>query len=307
MTDIRITMGASEVFILRALLSEGADSAHTASAITALVITAMGGDVLDEVKRNAAKAAIANGASSLRQRGCMVSEGRAWRITESGVRVARNEIPLPKIPAGDGLKVRVNSPRKDQKPTQAPTAPSAPETTVQRLADSPPAPDPVPSVNVPATPRLPSPQVVPSTERVVDLAAQVQVPRTSLVNWPNDPVLRGLVTTNLRCFGGWHSTDPECGACVLAVHCRQAQGKSMGILAQQISADEVLETTKALHTAMGTAISKSLPRTRAELIPGHPMIASNDGVCCRSGPAYKKGDQVIYYENEGVGRADARQ
>lgn len=301
MTDIRITMGASEVFILRALLSEGADSAHTASAITTLVITAMGGDALDEVKRNAAKAAIANGASTLRQRGCMVSEGRAWRITESGVRVARNEIPLPKISPGDGLKVRVNSPRKDQKPTQIP----APETTVQRLADNP--SDPVPSVDVPMTPRVPSPPVAPSTERVVDLAAQVQVPRTSLVNWPNDPVLRGLVTTNLRCFGGWHSTDPECGACVLAVHCRQAQGKSMGILAQQISADEVLETTKALHTAMGTAISKSLPRTRAELIPGHPMIASNDGVCCRSGQAYKKGDQVIYYENEGVGRADARQ
>lgn len=343
MSDFRITMGSSQVPILQSILKLGVDQPHAAGDVTQDVIanlTKEHGLRLDDKAALAAKHAVANAAMELRQKLCLSSESRAWKLTDLGRSVAQGTAPLPKRPPSDAPAVRVNTSRKastdSQEPPTTPAVPAAPASKVEESTTEAEDPDPPKaqaaqeeftktSVATPEAPqeetrtrvklRVVEPigdlaeRVIENQPRAVAIAASVvHIPMMDVSggNWVKDPYIRGIVAANQDCFGHWHPKSPECGQCALAIYCRNAQGTTLSVLGERLHAEEVLEVTKTLHAAVATAMSPNTSRVPAVFEVGKPMRANFDGVCALTGQNYTKGEDVILIPGQGVSRADAR-
>lgn len=316
MDQARITMGTTQVPILKVMLRLGADDSHAAGAVTQEVIESYARDHglnLDAAAKLAAKHAVANAAMELRQKGCLAPEARAWRLTPVGLSVAKGDVPLPKRPA-NGSPIRVNSVRKSSPDVAAEDGASVEGETPTEASSPPENPVTIPAPVRRSLPVAPVESVeelafrIDSTPRAVSVSATVvQIPMMDVSGdkWVTDSIIRGAVAANQSCFGSWHPNHPECGACALNPWCRNAQATTLSLLGERLHKDEVLEVTKNLHSAVGTALNGTTPRAHAAFTEGVPMRASFDGICALTGQSYAKGDSVILRPGAGVHRADA--
>jgi len=211
-----------------------------------------------------------NGGMTLRQRGFIVGEGRAWRLTDAGRAVVASGV-YPK-------KVRGEPPVEG--PTKTPKAPKAAktaapvteetntaeevetvaeqETIEEEVAVTPIQPlgtpvlddnDPVfasveatPQPKVEATPapaavkveETPPAPVASETPSAPKAAKKLSVIAETLPNapeWTKDGYLRALVAANTPCYGAYSPKVKTCEACPLVEHCQRAQATALSVLA----------------------------------------------------------------------------
>lgn len=275
----QISMNSAQPYILQALLEMGPEKSHLPKDVIKKVISLMAGTSIDNDAEATKKAcsACANGAFSLRQRGCAVAADRGWRITEVGISVASGKVPMPPMPSSTVVRVKngISIPVTGETETKVAVHPVAP--------------------------------MVSAPVEVVPVVTPKVVPSDGTSDWTKDEDVLTLIVSNTRCFGSWSPNHPECGKCPLSNRCRDAQAVSIAFLAHQMKGqpDPVDEKVRNLHAEIANSVGPTKARTKIGDPNGVPLRSPRDGVCRRSGASYKTGDRVIYIRGEGIVREDA--
>ena len=88
--------------------------------------------------------------------------------------------------------------------------------------------------------------------------------------------------------------------------CRSALAVILSTLAVQLVEKEVSEAARKLHTNLSEHLGPNVVRTPADLMSeGKIMTATYDAVCARTGQPISAGEQVMYFQEQGLVRLDA--
>lgn len=285
MTTKNVRQGETLLPILRVLLRTSPDAAMPFKDIVDRALTDMSLDLNCMGERDGRPGVyvpFSNGGFELRARGCILSEGRSWKITDAGKAVvASGEIPR-----------RLKNP-----PPKGPPAPK-PKTLAEVFA-----PPPAPRVEMTA---------VKAGNGVAILAPKSngKLPVVKGQEWVADPYLRTLIAGQTPCYGTYEAGNTTCKPCPLRLHCGSALASMLSTLSQAIKADadkapvmapkQTQKVAAATAAALGGAVPRAVPDKS-----GRKINANHDTVCVRTGAAIKKGEDVYFVPGEGIVAAAA--
>lgn len=308
MTTKNVRQGETLLPILRVLMRTSPDAAMPFKEIVDRALTDMGLDLNCMGERDGRPGVyvpFSNGGFELRARGCILSEGRSWKITDTGKAV----VASGKIP--ERLKT---PPPKGPPAPKGPTV-SKPKTLAEIFA---------PKEGLP----LGSVQDVQGGSVLSGGLGAVKVPGGVAIlapksngngkalpvvkgaEWVADPYLRSLIASNTPCFTTYEAGNQICKPCPLRLHCGSALASMLSTLSQAIKADAdkapvmAPKQTQKAAASTAAALSGAVPRAVPNLA-GRKIRANHDTLCVRSGAAIKAQEEVYFVPGEGIVAASA--